>query len=337
MVRAGRLGAIVLAGLTCGVPARASMVINIVSSGADALTGNALAVAQNAANAWASLFSNDITINVQMSFADLGSGVLGSASTAETTLSYSQVYGSLRAEAGQSGKGALANLPGNSTLLNTTLPSGYSVANTGGVPNLTLATADAKALGYSVGVASDGTIEMAKSYYSGWASGDTTGAFDYESVVIHEIGHVLGFISSEDTVDYDLQQNNPSAIFLTPLDLLRFSGGLPGDFMNTLRDLSPTTGAQVLSDGVVAYSVCTGAYYGSGCQASHWTDTSPAIGVMQYALPGGTVQGITSADIWAMEMIGYDLAVPEPGTVVFLATGLAVLAILRRRRSPRSV
>lgn len=334
MVRIRKIWLGAILSLACGASARAAMIINIAAgSSGTAFTGQALAAAQAAASSWESLFSNNITITVQMSFASLGGGILGSASTMEVLDGYSDVSSRLNAQSSQPGKSALANLPSASTLMSTTLPAGYTVANTAGVPNLLLSTADAKALGISVSVPYDATIELATGYYPGYLTGSLAGSsYDFQSVVTHELGHALGFISGEDQVDMDLHQGSTSAsIFLTPLDLFRFAGAVPGDFMNTARDLYPATGAQVLSNGVTTYQASTGAYTGDGYQASHWLETAPAIGVMQPAL-GGSPQGITPGDIWAFQMIGYDLAAPEPGTVIFTAFGVAGLVVFAWRR-----
>ena len=288
------------------------------------LTGDALTAANAAAGIWASLFSSPVNITVNMAMGT--SAGLADAQTPLESVGYSTVAAALAAQSGQPGKSILADLPDALNTTNVSLPSGDSLT---GFMNLT--EANAQALGLTDVISQNATVTFSTGYtwYYGLDGNVPAGAFDFESVALHELGHVLGFISSEDDVDTGATSISP-----TPLDLFRFTATCvqtsADPFETCPRDLTPSSSiVQVLSDGTVSYPVCTGAKTGDGCQASHYQE---GVGVMQYALAPGTAPGVSSADIWAMEMIGYDSAVPEPATLAFVALGLAGLAALARRR-----
>jgi hypothetical protein len=76
-----------------------------------------------------------------------------------------------------------------------------------------------------------------------------------------------------------------------------------------------------------------GQYFGDARQASHWKD-SLGIGIMDPTVAPGELLAISQNDVRALDVIGWDIATPEPGAGGLLAAGLTVLAIrLRRRRS----
>jgi hypothetical protein len=327
----GKIGFLAAMVLACGPAAHADLIISFSNGPGVAFSGEAQNAAQVAAESWNALLANSITVNIQLSFASLPSGVLGSSNITTQAYGYSTVQTALAAESSEPGKSALANLPSASTLMNSTLPSGYTVSNAAGDPTMSVATADAKALGLSTGATYDGSIQVAESFFPGYLTGSLAGAsYDLESILTHEIGHVLGFLSAEDVVDESLHSGLSSGLIaLSPLDLFRFATTpLAGDFISFDRDLTPSSATQVLSDGVTTYAVSTGTYFGNGYQASHWVQGG---GLMQPALAPGSQQGITSADLWAFEMIGYDVATPEPGTILLIGIGLCGLVAVKMR------
>jgi hypothetical protein len=79
----------------------------------------------------------------------------------------------------------------------------------------------------------------------------------------------------------------------------------------------------------------TGANHGDGRQASHWKDgalTGVRIGAMNPTIAAGQKFSLTSADLRAMDLIGWDVqSVPEPATAILLAAGLAGMFWRKRR------
>ena len=86
----------------------------------------------------------------------------------------------------------------------------------------------------------------------------------------------------------------------------------------------------------------TAVFTGDGRQASHWKDNNLSgalIGVMDPTLGAQQVFPITSADIRAFDVIGWDFEfsqqapVPEPGTLELLSVALLSLVAVRWRRT----
>ena len=89
----------------------------------------------------------------------------------------------------------------------------------------------------------------------------------------------------------------------------------------------------------------TGRSNGDGRQASHWKDDTLRgglpIGIMDPTAsgPGGSrpLMTITKFDRLSFDVMGYDLAVPEPGTWMMLIAGFGLVgATMRRRRAVES-
>jgi len=71
-----------------------------------------LSAFEEAASLWTGLFDDPITVNVNIAFESLGSGILGSTSTARTTCPYVTVCNALLADAGTTDeKDALEEFP----------------------------------------------------------------------------------------------------------------------------------------------------------------------------------------------------------------------------------
>jgi len=157
--------------------------------------------------------------------------------------------------------------------------------------------------------------------------GVTPGAVDLLFVLVHEVGHVLGFTSQVDFTD------TPS---LAPsvLDLFRFSSVAPNDpeqvadYADVPREIRQGAEASLDTVGAIDFPAppppfSTGVT-GDGRQASHWKDdvllgVSPAIGVMDptYSAPlgpgTGAVEGyLTDADLLAMRAIGWEIVQTTP-------------------------
>src|SRR5262249_8137340 len=138
------------------------------------------------------------------------------------------------------------------------------------------------------------------------------GAVDFETVAAHEIGHALGFQSEVDTVDAYLP---PLEVDIGILDLYRFRNDMFADpstsaqFEVAPRSMEPGRD-DIFDDVTLEARMSTGAVTGDGRQASHWKDdalTGVMVGLMDPTLPRGSHEAITTADIRALDAIGWDI------------------------------
>lgn len=149
-------------------------------------------------------------------------------------------------------------------------------------------------------------------------------SLDFEAIALHEMGHILGFISSVG------QTETNSSIDLEPSiwDLFRVRpDAIKSDFTAAQRILS-SGGEQRFYAGDAATPLSTGRPDGSGGdgrQASHWKDdnlTGKYIGVMDPTIAPGEHPVITSEDTAALDAMGYRTnSVIEPSMLIQLVPG----------------
>jgi hypothetical protein len=148
---------------------------------------------------------------------------------------------------------------------------------------------------------------------------------DFEAIVLHEIGHVLGFISSVG------QQEMDPAVEVEPSiwDLYRVRpASINGDFTTAQRILS-SGGEQIFFAPGAKLALSTArpdGTGGDGRQASHWKDhnlTGQYLGVMDPTIAPGEHQLITDNDLIVLDAIGYRTkSVVDPTIVVPLISGV---------------
>ena len=134
--------------------------------------------------------------------------------------------------------------------------------------------------------------------------------YDFEAIVTHELGHVLGFVSCVDSIDYNISATKSKQVYITPFDVYRFSqGNTPvtlDDFSHTPRCFSPTKEPHCFSNIDAIYHLSTGSVHGNGHQACHWVQ---GIGIMDPHIQKTHRKIIRAADLHAMQSIGYGLTV----------------------------
>jgi hypothetical protein len=202
----------------------------------------------SAANYWSSVVADaGFTVNLQIGFRDLGSGVIGSTGSNQTQQSYSDFRNALlNNRTSADDFQAVSSLQSGSSfamLINGTSnsPNGFGsrtpyVDNDGDANNTTVraTTANARALGLSVEYGTgdnsfDGLITFNTRFAFDFDSSDgiTAGAYDFVGVATHEIGHALGFISGVNVLDNfngsgDYQRDD-QLTYVSPVDLFRYT------------------------------------------------------------------------------------------------------------------
>jgi hypothetical protein len=147
---------------------------------------------------------------------------------------------------------------------------------------------------------------------------------DFEAIALHEIGHVLGFISSAGQQERDASLDVQPAIW----DLFRLRPeAIKNDFAAATRILS-SGGEQRFYAGDSMLALSTGRPDGTGGDGkppSHWKDehlTGQYLGVMNPTIAPGEYQFITDNDLTVLEAIGYRIRnVMDPTTVIPLTAG----------------
>lgn len=213
---------------------------------------------------------------------------------------------------------------------------------------LNLTRADAKALGFSL---VDGTTALDGYILIGDLSGQSTVAWNYDytrsttapansldflSTCLHEISHVLGFISGVDQpgwLDSTIAAGQTSQAYMqslpnmiknsTPLDLFRYSANSQSRGVSDLS-YGSKGGAKYFSVNQGSTSIATfstgsnTSLGGSGEQASHWQAGSS--GIMAPTLQTGQLFSFATADLKALDVIGWDVASSGINTAINLAT-----------------
>jgi hypothetical protein len=321
---------------------------DIVINPSVALAANAPALAafNRAALLWESRIADPITVTIDADFTALGPGILGSTSTVLLQGGYNLIRNQMVADAAdESDDGIVASLP-TFAQFSAIVPAGFALDG-----NIATSKANLKAMGFtgldgSFGV-SDGDITFSTLFGFDFdnSNGITLGQYDFEGVAAHEIGHLLGFFSVVDDIDFILP-GTTSEIKPTPLDLFRFRPGAgnnpatAAEFTTFPRSLTP--GQPEFFDqinaglgGSVEVLFSTGVTNGDGRQASHWKD-SFGLGIMDPTAAPGELLILRPNDLRAMDLIAYDIIqVPEASTLSLLLMGSAGTIGWRRRNAGR--
>ena len=302
-----------------------------------------------AGRVWGQYLTDNTTVNIHVGMGNLSNGILGGSIPAfKAGQSLSGFKSALASDVTSTDDRNILNNIGSSSTFSTefNLRSTFLNLNLQDVPiagsSLSLTTANAKALGSAASSNLDGYIVLNNQVktVSGqaipWNTNYTSTAvpantIDLVSTAAHEIGHILGFVSSVDRPWKVAPISNllTSVSFIisaaeranksTPLDFFRTNSSTFGksnlsEGSDPYLDLDPTSTSSN-KVGYFATGVDT-AYGGSGFQASHWRGDSGSSGIMNATLKTGVRLTPANIDLRAFDAIGWNLSSSGVNTVL---------------------
>ena len=165
---------------------------------------------------------------------------------------------------------------------------------------------------------------------------------DFVGIAMHELAHAMGFDSGVDLLD---DQDNlaksgekgsdgkpypwtsEGEMFVRPLDLFRYSadslkqGKGVNDFTlgGATRDRYFSIYGGDVNKAHISFAVGSATFGGDGDQASHWKKQPAGMAQLGLMAPqagtNGTTYKITEADILALDVIGWDRIIADPGGI----------------------
>lgn len=278
-----------------------------------------LHAAHAAAADWSGYFTNPVT--VRLSLALTSTFPVNTYATAAPTFTYRE-YSDLR-----------PYLPTLPEAIGYTVPRGVTVGSLVAIP-----TATARALGMAPDTgAVDGVITLNQNL--NWDDDDTNGigvaSLSRTSVLRHEIGHALGYLSVVDVVD-SWDRRTPLTVFPTLMDLSRFAAGsvprTEGEYQ-TFRRMLDTEPAAASSGTGNAYTLSSGIRTGNGFSASHREFGADSIMAPTFAYE--RVRVVTPDAVDVLSWQGWTVKGTESGEPPALALALVTAAgcLVCRRRS----
>ena len=260
---------------------------------------------------YATLFSDNLTVNIVFQETTTG---LATASSSLTQVSYANYRAALVSDSTTSNDPlALAHLPTQAT----SPADGNSL--------MWLTTANARAVGLTASVVTDGHIKLNTSIMNLDRNSIDAAKYDLESAAEHEINEILGLGSG-----LNLAVGGSPSRLSRPEDLFRFSGA-------GVRSFSTSAGSTYFSlDGGTTLI----AGFGDGSSGSDYGDwDATSIRVQNAFGTPGAIPNLGTAEQQALDVIGYNLVsaqVPEADPLTVLggcaAMGAGYTLIRRKYR-----
>lgn len=252
-----------------------------------------------------SQFTDPITVTINIAFAALGPGILGGTSSNYLNVTWPNTRDAL-----------INGMDGNDTLQDfvppgATIPVRYD-GNSATITNETRVFVTFANYRATVGTVAGAVASMTFNNQFAWDYDppvfEVGGTYDFQSVIVHEVGHALGFVSGSDFRTNDMEmldvyrfQRSDGASDFNPDDTTEFMNG------SRLVDLNaPGTNDDSNSDLVtVEYQMSDG----NPSQASHFHEQSPSIGIMDPTFASGQTfypNFLRSPDLNMFDAIGWD-------------------------------
>ncbi|WP_323209081.1 NF038122 family metalloprotease [Nodularia spumigena] len=244
--------------------------------------------------------AENMTLTVTVSFASLGSGILGGTGSSYGSLAWSSSRSTL-----------VAGMDGNDTIQSslpsgTTIPVRYRANRTTNEDRVFWTFANFKANGGAVS-GNDANMQYSTNFPFDYdpSDGVTANTISLQDVIIHETGHAMGFTSGIDFRSNDIEV----------IDVFRFT------VTDGNGDFNPDTAAEFGARPRWAiynyndnynFDTIASEYRlsdGSPWQASHFREQTPAIGIMDPAFNYGETfypSFLRTSDLTVFDAIGYD-------------------------------
>jgi hypothetical protein len=320
---------------------------------------------------WSSYLADPVTINIQVeSNSELPANVIGGAIPGVIANQNYQTWRNKLLADKTSANDRLATGKSNfqddadkftALIYNDTDKKNYKIDNN---QYISINRANAKSVGLIAGndSALDGVIVMrdltntsVQWNYSYLGNSANSQTLDFLSVAMHEIGHILGFVSAvdrpgwlEDKKNYDASHQSDYFSKLigklndtTPLDMFRFSRDSVqlGGGSDPWLDISIGKPNYISVDGgksAIGY-YSTGdntSLGGDGNQASHWVlNSNNPLGIMDPRLNLGQIRNISTMDLIGMDLIGWNLKSSVSATNTNTGSSISLLNLEARNSS----
>jgi uncharacterized protein (TIGR03437 family) len=279
-----------------------------------------------AAARWEALVQSPISIIVDV---DFGPTLFGTPYDSPNTIGSSDVqslYSSTIYSSVRSALNAGAS-NGQQTAMFGALPIGSIPTDSGSTSGILTSSANFRALGLINATANPTTeagnfgpppsigFNSAFQFDFDQSDGIDAGKIDFEAAAMHELGHVLGFVSWVGGRELD-----PTFPIATSVwDLFRVRTGTDLSSFTASRRFLLSGGDQFYFSGLQEQALSTGRPDGTGGdgeQSSHWKDdffVGRLIGLLDPTLSSGRRERISSTDVEALSLFGY--RINQTGTV----------------------